>query len=113
MAQTRCFELRTYTAHPGKLEPLHTRFRDHTCRLFARHGIEVVGFWRPVEGAAAQSQLVYLLAFPSREAREAAWSSFRSDPEWVAVRDESHRDGELTARIESVLLSPTDYSPLK
>jgi len=41
------FELRTYTAAAGRLGALNARFRDHTLKLFARHGITNVGYWTP------------------------------------------------------------------
>ena len=113
-ASGRCFELRTYTTNPGKLDALNARFKNHTIQLFKKHGIEVVGFWVPTDKeAGAGDKLVYLLAFPSREAAEASWKAFRADPAWVAVRSASEADGAIVAKVESVFLAPTDYSSLK
>ena len=71
-AADRVFELRTYTASPGKLDALNARFRDHTIALFKKHGMEVVGFWEPIDKeAGAGEKLIYLLAHPSREAAQA------------------------------------------
>jgi len=110
----RVFELRTYTAAPGKLDALNARFRDHTVALFKKHGMEVVGFWMPVDKeAGAGEKLVYILAHPSRAAAEANWKAFREDPEWVKVKAESETAGTLAAKVESVFMSATDYSPLK
>ncbi len=110
----RVFELRTYTAPPGKLEALNARFRDHTIALFKKHGMEVVGFWEPLDKeAGAGEKLVYILAHQSRAAAEASWKSFREDPEWVKVKADSEVAGPLTTKIESVFLAATDYSPLK
>ena len=109
----RVFEMRTYTAHPGKLEALHSRFRDHTNRLFVKHGMELVGYWTPTDGERAADTLVYILAYPSREAREKSWEGFRNDPEWQRAFEESHKDGPLVKQVESVFLAPTDYSPIK
>src|SRR5262249_9409013 len=79
----KCYELRTYTAAPGKLEELHKRFRDHTMKLFKKHGMEVVGFWGPTDKEkGSENTLVYVLAFPSREARDKAWKAFQADPDW-------------------------------
>ncbi len=109
----RVFELRTYTASPGKLEALNARFRDHTIALFKKHEMEVVGFWEPLDKAAgAGEKLVYVLAHQSRAAAEASWKAFRDDPEWVKVKADSEK-GVLTTKIESVFLAGTDYSPLK
>ena len=33
-AGNRVFEIRTYTAAPGKLDALNARFRDHTIKVF-------------------------------------------------------------------------------
>lgn len=105
------YELRTYTAAPGKMARLHQRFREVTMRLFERHGMRVVGLWTPVDDAASSDQLVYLLAFADREALEAGWAAFRADPDWIEAKAASERDGVLAARVESRLLEPTDYSP--
>lgn len=114
-AQTpgRVFELRTYTAPDGKLAELHRRFRDHTLRIFAKHGMTSVVYLSPMDQPLAQNTLVYLLAHPSREAAKASWSAFVNDPEWKKVASESQANGPLTSKIESVFLTPTDYSPLK
>ena len=110
---SRTFELRTYHANPGKLEDLHRRFREHTIRLFKKHGMTIVGFWAPTAPAAATSTLVYVLAYASDEAREASWKAFGNDPEWIAVRDASERNGKLVAKVESVMMKATDYSDVK
>jgi len=111
---TRVFELRTYWAAPGKMEALHARFRDHTTRLFKKHGMTVVGFWTPLDPKEAEAKLVYLLAYPSKEAADRSWEAFRDDPDWKAARAASEKDGSLLAKPpESLYLNPTDYSPLK
>jgi hypothetical protein len=111
---SRCFELRTYYAAPGKLEELHARFRNHTMRIFKKHGMEVVGFWGPTDkDKGSENTLVYVLAFPSRAAREKAWQEFRADPEWQAAAKESEKNGKLTEKIDSVIMMATDYAPVK
>lgn len=118
-AAERFFEMRTYIAHEGKFDDLHKRFRNHTNRLFQKHGMQLVGYWTPVADAKgeltpeAARTLVYILAYPSREAREASWKGFMADPEWQAVYKESHKDGPLVAKVISQYLKPTDYSPIK
>ena len=110
----RVFELRTYTASPGRIDALHARFRDHTNGLFVRHGMEVVGYWTPTSGENADRTLVYVLAYPSAEAREASWKAFRADPAWQKAKAESEKDGvKLAEKVESVLMVPTDYSPMR
>lgn len=112
-AKERFFEMRTYIAAPGKLDALNARFRNHTNKLFTKHGMELVGYWTPTDGPAAQNTLVYILAYPDRDTREKSWKAFLDDPEWKKVKAESEKDGALVEKIESVFLRPTDYSPIK
>lgn len=109
----RVFEMRKYYAMPGKLDALNARFRDHTTKLFEKHGMQNIGYWMPAEGPEAGRVLVYLLAYPSKEAKAAAWKGFREDPEWKKARDESEKDGKIVEKIESTILSATDYSAIK
>jgi hypothetical protein len=113
-AATRVFELRTYYLNEGKLSDLHKRFRDHTCGLLKKHGAELVGFWTPVDEKDGKgAKLIYLVAFPSREAAKKTWAAFSNDPEWKKVYAESHKNGVLVKKVESVFLEPTDYSAMK
>ncbi len=109
----RVFELRTYTTHEGKLEALQTRFRDHTTKLFAKHGMTNVGYWTPTEGPLAQNTLIYILAYPNREAAKKSWDDFRNDPEWKKVREASEAGGKIVSRVDSIYMGPTDYSLMK
>ena len=110
---TRVFELRTYHAAPGKMDALNARFRDHTCELFKKHGMTIIGFWIPNDAKDADKTLVYLLAFPSREAADRSWKAFMNDPEWTKAKEASEKEGKLVDKIERVFLNPTDYSPMK
>lgn len=110
---TRVFEMRTYYAAPGKMTALHARFRDHTNKLFQKHGMTLIGFWSPTDPKAAEEKMVYILAFPSREAADKSWKAFRDDPEWKTAKDASEKNGPLVQKVESVFLNPTDYSPIK
>jgi hypothetical protein len=112
-ADTRVFELRTYHANPGKMAALHARFRDHTIKLFEKHGMTVIGFWGPIDKDKAEETLVYILAYPSKEAADKAWKAFREDPDWLKAKGDSEKDGPLVKKVESVYLTPTDYSKLK
>jgi hypothetical protein len=114
-ADTRVFELRTYhTASPAKLEALHARFRNHSNKLLEKHGMTLVGFWVPTDAdKGSGNTLVYLVAHKSRAAATASWAAFRADPEWVRVKAESEKDGVLAEKVESVFMSPTDYSAIK
>jgi NIPSNAP len=109
-ADTRVFELRTYTAAPGRLDALNARFRDHTNALFKKHGMEIIGFWTDEK---KPDVLIYILAFPSKEAADKSWKAFREDPEWVKAKEASEKDGKLVDKVESVYMNPTDYSPIK
>ncbi|MDB6027782.1 MAG: hypothetical protein JWM68_4005 [Verrucomicrobiales bacterium] len=106
---TRCYEMRVYYAPPGKLDALHARFRDHTMKLFTKHGIENIGYWVPVDNA--ENKLVYLLAYPSRAARDISWKEFMADPEWQAVQKQTEADGKIVEKVEQTFLLTSDYSP--
>jgi len=103
------YELRIYTAAPGKLDALHARFRDHTCQLFEKHGMKNVGYWTPLDNP--DSKLIYLLEYPSREARDASWKAFAADPAWRAAHAASEQDGKLVTKVEATFLQTTPYSP--
>lgn len=105
----RVFEMRTYYAAPGKLDALHARFRNHTVKLFEKHGITNIGYWTPIENP--ESKLVYVLAFPSRDAATASKKAFAADPEWRAVQKASEADGKLVTKVESVFMTATNFSP--
>src|SRR4051794_3043901 len=109
----RVFEMRTYYAPPGKMKALHARFRDHTTKLFEKHGITIIGFWSPLDREQAEEKLIYILAYPSKEAADKSWVAFREDVDWKAAKAASEKDGPLVKKVESVFLNPTDYSPIK
>jgi hypothetical protein len=112
-SKTRVFELRTYTAPEGKLGDLHKRFRDHTMRIFEKHGMTNVGYWSPQDAPLSQNTLIYVIAHSSREAAKTNWEAFRNDPEWKKVASESQVNGPIVSKVESVFLDATDYSPIK
>jgi uncharacterized protein (DUF1330 family) len=113
-APHRVFELRTYYTNEGKLTDLHKRFRDHTCRLLKQHGAELIGFWTPLDEKDGKvDKLIYLVAFPSRDAAKKTWAQFQKDPEWQKVYKESHENGALVKKVDSVFMEPTDYSEMK
>ena len=107
---TRVFEMRTYYAPPGRLDDLHARFRDHTLPLLDKHGLTSIGYWTPIDNV--DNKLIFVLAYPSREAREEAWKAFVADPDWQQARKVTEADGPIVGKIESVLLAATDYSPV-
>jgi len=110
----RVFEMRTYYTHEGRLPALNKRFHDHTCELFKKHGMELIGFWTPIEEKDGKNdKLVYILAYPSKEAAAKSWAAFQADPVWKKARDESEKDGKIVKKVDSVYLNPTGYSAIK
>jgi hypothetical protein len=114
----RVFELRTYTASAGNLDRLNNRFRDHTLKLFEKHGMTNVGYWTPATNQpGAADTLIYLLAHKSAESARASWDAFRADPAWAAAKkaSEEQAHGSLTVPdgVKSKFLKATDYSPMK
>jgi hypothetical protein len=106
------YELRTYTAMPGRLSDLHARFRDITLGYFDKHGIRPVGFWTNEIGGP-NDQLIYLLAYESLADREARWGAFLADPERLAKFAETEKNGPLVRRLTTQILRPTPYSPMR
>ncbi len=109
---TRVFELRTYVTNEGKLPDLLKRFREHTCALFEKHGMENIGYWVPVDKEnGAENTLIYIIAHKSRDAAKASWAAFSSDPEWKAVAKASEANGKILAQKPgSIYMTATDYS---
>lgn len=106
------YELRTYTAMPGRMADLNRRFADITLGYFAKHGIKVVGFWTNEIGGSSD-QLIYLLAYDSLADREAKWRTFAGDGERLAAFAETEKNGPLVARLTAQILRPTAYSPMQ
>ena len=109
----KVFELRTYTAPEGKLSDLHKRFRDHTMRIFQKHGMTNVIYLSPTDAPLSQNTLVYLLSHQSRAAADKSWKDFAADPEWKKVASESQVNGRIVEKVERIFLTATDYSPMK
>jgi len=109
----KVFEIRTYHTLPGRLDALHKRFREHTMKIFEKHGMSNVGYWVPQDSPARESTLIYVISHASREAAKANWAAFVADPEWKKVAEASQVDGKIIERIESVFMDATDYSPIR
>jgi len=104
------YELRTYYAPEGKIDDLNARFRNHTLALFEKHGMKNIMYWTPVD---KPNTLIYVIAHKDKDAATASWKAFREDPEWQKVAEETQRDGKIVEKVESVYMTPTDYSPHK
>lgn len=109
----RIFELRTYTCLPDRLPNLITRFKDHTTKLFEKHGMENIVYFTSIEKDGAQPKLVYLLAHKSREEATKSWDAFRTDPVWIEARDASEKDGKIVEKVVSVYMKPTSFSKIR
>jgi len=107
------YELRTYTASEGKLEALEARFKNHTMKLFEKHGMKNVMYWTPTDAEKSKNTLIYVLWHKSEEAAKQSWDAFRKDPDWIAAKTASEKDGSLTAPkgVVSVYMKATEWSP--
>ena len=112
-AENRVFEMRTYTTVDGRLDALLTRFRDHTTKLFEKHGMTNIGYWVPQDSPLSKNTLIYVLAFPSREAAKKSWDAFRTDPVWQKAQKESEVSGKIVDHVVSVFMDPADFSKIK
>ncbi len=109
----RVYEMRTYTTHPGRLPALNARFRDHTLKLFEKHGMKNETYWIPTDPKLAENTLIYVISHESEAAAKKSWDAFRADPEWAKARDASEADGKIVLKADSVFMKRTDYSPGK
>lgn len=104
------YELRVYTAAEGKLPDLLKRFREHTRKLFERHGMKNVAYWTATDEPKKANTLLYILKYASREAATASWKAFQDDPEWQQVRNKSEENGKLVEKVDSTFMVLTDFS---
>jgi hypothetical protein len=105
----KVYELRIYHVVPGKLDSLVARFRDHTDKLFAKHGMKSVAYWTALDEPVKSSTFFYILEHPSREEATANWKAFQNDVEWKTVKAKSEENGPLVEKIDSTFLTLTDF----
>ena len=110
-SDSRCFELRMYTAEPavdgvGGIDNLHQRFREQEVAIFEKHGAEIVAVWQRLDNP---NTLVWMLAYRDRAHRTQVWEAFAADPEWHALREKY----AVPLSVEAYMMSATDYSNLK
>ena len=112
---SRCFELRMYTVDPsrdgvgrfkGGIDDLHRRFREGEVEVFKSSGVEVLAVWQNLDDP---NTLIYLLAYKDRAARDAGWAAFNADPKWTELRNKYF----VPLNAKAIMMSATDYSPLK
>ena len=106
---SRYFEMRIYYCHPGRLDALIQRFTNHTTKIFERHGMTNVGYWIPNKND--ENALYYILGYPSQAARDSSWKQFGRDPEWKEVAKKSEETGKIVAKVTSIFMNATDFSP--
>jgi hypothetical protein len=105
------YELRIYQASEGRFQHLIKRFREHTDRIFKKHGLKALGYWIPTDGSVKKRRkFVYLLQHPSRYEAYRNWTNFFNDKEWERVMDKPEFQGLLSEKPTSIFLSPNDYS---
>lgn len=110
-ADSRCFELRMYTAEPmkdgvGGINNLHQRFREKEIAIFERLGAEIIAVWQKLEDP---NTLVWMLAYRDRAHRTEVWDAFRTDAEWLALLAKY----PVPISAETFTMSATDYSKMK
>ena len=96
------YEIRTYHCNEGKRPDLIARFQNHTTAIFENHGMENIGYWLSTEN---ENDLIYILAYPNKTARDAAWKDFIADPEWKDVYAKSITNGKLVKTIDSEFMT--------
>lgn len=106
----RTFELRTYYCLPDRLTALESRFREHTLKLFKKHGMTNIAYWKSIEKEGVQPKLIYLLAHNNEAAAKKSFDTFRLDPEWIKARDASEKDGKIVEKVESIMMRPLSFS---
>jgi hypothetical protein len=110
-APAKVYELRIYHVVPGKMDELVGRFRDHTMKLFASHGMKSVAYWSALDEPEKSSTFFYILEHPSREAATANWKAFQDDSAWKAVKAKTEANGKLVEKVDSTYWTLTDFSP--
>jgi hypothetical protein len=112
------FEFRTYTTPPNGLGAINARFRDHTLKLFEKHGMKNLAYFnRMPDQKDADVTLFYILAHKSEDAAKESFAAFRNDPDWIVARkaSEEKAGGSLTVKdgVKSEFYKSTDYSPIR
>jgi hypothetical protein len=105
------YELRIYHLNEGKQAPILDRFRTKETAIFARCGMHGVAYWVPTDEPLAGRTIIYLLRHKSRAAATESWAKFTADPEWVALKAETEKDGTFVKLHDVTFMKLTDFSP--
>src|ERR1700733_3136507 len=109
----RVFELRVYHTVPGKATALQSEFREKVTKLFAKHDLQAVGYWAPVDAPASENTFIYILAHPNRDEAKKHWAAFQADPAFQEMIKSQQGDAKIVEKVDSTYMDPTDFSPLK
>ena len=109
----RVFELRVYHTVPGKAQALQAEFREKVSKWFAKHDLQAVGYWAPVDAPASDNTFIYILAHPNRDEAKKHWAAFTSDPAFQEMIKSQQGDAKVVEKVDSTYMEPTDFSPLK
>jgi NIPSNAP protein len=108
------YELRVYTAEPGKRDALAARFANRTANTYARHGITNVGYWIPQQtdpelGITAENTFIYIRGYPSKEERDKRLKAAHDDPEFteVVVSQERNPETRLIVKAHNIDMTPS------
>src|SRR6202521_6183703 len=108
------YELRVYTAQPGKRDALAARFASRTAAIYARHGITNVGYWIPQQsdpelGISAENTFIYMRGYPSKEERDKRLKAAHDDPEFgeVVTKQERNPAIQLIVQAHNIDMTPS------
>jgi len=115
------YELRIYTAQPGKRDALAARFASRTAAIYARHGITNVGYWIPLQsdpelGISAENTFIYIRGYPSKEERDKRLTAAHDDPEFgeVVTAQERNPSTKLIVKPHNIDMVPNgSYTAIK
>ncbi len=113
-ARANLFELRIYESRnlQGHVRKV-AMFDNGEIDIFRKVGITPVFFGSTIYGPNLPN-LVYMICFPSVEARSEAWGKFGQDPDWKRISTApGSADRELVSRISNQLLTPLPGSQVK
>ncbi len=100
------YELRTYTAAPGREAQVVTNLRHFTQTLFKECGFDPVAFFLETE-EGGRAAVVYLLRWSGHDERSQKWAMLRSHPQWLEFLAQQADDPDIV-HVNSQWLKPLD-----